>query len=357
MGLEHLRIDGVRCLSEVVLDLHPRRNYLWGPNGAGKTSCLEAIYMLARGRSFRLRQTARLIQHGRERLSIFGIVRRGDDDPSHRLGIEFAEGRLNSRIDGEPAASQAEMLRLLPVHVIDPRLHHLIEAGPSERRRYLDAGVFHVEHEFLRGWRHYRRVLGQRNAALKGRASNAELDAWTEPFVRAAAAVDAARSDYVEALRVIAADEARALIGHEIRIDYRPGWGRDMDLREALGACRDRDRGLGFTQVGPHRADLRLEFDRGGVRETASRGQQKLVAAALVIAQVRLFEGRTGRRSTVLVDDASAELDHAAQGRLKGALDSLESQQILTGLSVEALGPDAGYPVFHVEQGKVLPVV
>lgn len=352
MSLEHLRIDAVRCLSGVSLDLHAERNYLWGSNGAGKTSFLEAIYLLARGRSFRLRQTTRLVRHGSDGLFVFGRVRDAKG-LTHRLGMTFGQGHLAAQLDGEAVKSQAEMLRLLPVHVIDPRLHQLIEAGPSERRRYIDGGVFHVEQQFLADWRHYRRVLGQRNAALKSGVAPAELALWTEPFIAAALAVHQARQAYTGALAEIAADVGKALVGHEVLLEYRPGWRRGISLAEALQEHLDRDRAIGFTQVGPHRADLRLEFDSGGIREMASRGQQKLVAAALVIAQVRLFEERTGQQSTVLVDDASAELDEAAQARLKESLDSLNSQQVLTGLSIEALRPDAGYPVFHVEQGRV----
>jgi DNA replication and repair protein RecF len=356
MSLEHLRIDAVRCLCDVALDLDPRRNYLWGANGAGKTSFLESIYLLARGRSYRLRQTSRLVRHDTSELTVFGRVRDGDGQ-THRLGMRFGPEGLSAQLNGERVGSQAEMLRLLPVHVIDPRLHQLIEAGPSERRRYIDAGVFHVEHQFLADWRHYRRVLGQRNAALKRGVSAAELNLWKEPFLEAASTVDAARSAYIDALARIAAEQGRTLVGHEVRLEYRRGWRRGISLAEALDEHLERDRTIGFTQVGPHRADLKLEFDSGGVRETASRGQQKLVAAALVIAQVQLFEERTGQRSTVLVDDASAELDLAAQSRLRQALDRLNSQQILTGLSIDTLQPEAGFPVFHVEQGKVDPML
>lgn len=356
MPLQHLRIDGVRCLREVAVDLDAHRNYLFGPNGAGKTSFLEAIYLLGRGRSFRLRQTARLVRHDRDRLSVFGIAVDGAGR-ERRLGVEFGGGRLVSRLDGEAAESQAEMLRVLPVHVLDPRLHQLIEAGPSERRRYIDTGVFHVEHRFLADWRAYRRALGQRNAALKAGASAAELELWTEALVAAGEAVHAARAGYVGTLGAIAAALGQDLVGHGLRLDYRPGWRRGIDLAGALRESRDRDKAAGFTQVGPHRADLRLDFDSGGVRETASRGQQKLVAAALVIAQVRVFERQTGRQSTVLVDDAAAELDQAAQGRLLEALDGLESQLVLTGLSLDALRPEPGVPVFHVEQGRVRSVL
>lgn len=356
MSLTHLRVQGVRCLRDVEMDLDERRNYIWGPNGAGKTSCLEAIYLLGRGRSFRTRQTRRLIRHGEDKLSVFGIVA----DPAgreHRIGLECGSGGVHSQLDGRPPGGQAELLRLLPVHVIDPRLHQLVEAGPSERRRYIDTGVFHVEHRFLALWRHYRQVLGQRNAALKAQVPGAELAVWTRPLIDAGVAVHEARAGYVGALAEIAGAEAERLVGHTVRLSYRPGWRRGIGLDEALAESLERDRASGFTQVGPHRADLRLDFDRGGIRETASRGQQKLVAAALVIAQVRLFERRTGQRSVVLVDDASAELDEAAQGRLMASLDGLESQQILTGLSLTALQPQPGFPVFHVEQGKVRSVL
>ncbi|MGW8367913.1 MAG: hypothetical protein ACWGPN_04455 [Gammaproteobacteria bacterium] len=138
---------------------------------------------------------------------------------------------------------------------------------------------------------------------------------------------------------------------------YRPGWRQGVDFAEALNESVERDRADGFTHIGPHRADLKLEFGAGEVRETASRGQQKLVAAALVIAQVMLFEELTEQPSTVLVDDASAELDQSAQERLRLELDRLVSQLILTGLSRESLDADPGFPLFHVEQGRVEPVL
>jgi DNA replication and repair protein RecF len=169
--------------------------------------------------------------------------------------------------------------------------------------------------------------------------------------------VHEARSAYVAGLKSIAAELGRRLVGMDVHLEYRRGWRQDLELAEALEGARIRDRATGFTQVGPHRADLQLEFSSGGVRETASRGQQKLVAAALVLAQVRLFENRTGRSSTLLLDDASAELDAGAQSRLGEALAELKSQQVLTGLSLESLQPKPGFPVFHVERGRVQAVL
>src|SRR5690606_35194803 len=147
MPLERLRVDALRCLRDIDCTLHPERNYFFGPNGAGKTSLLEAVYLLGRGRSFRTRQTRRLVQHGRDGLSVYGELRLGTE--SRRLGVSYNAGALEFRIDRKPAASVTEIARLMRVDVIDPSVHKLIEGGPSERRRYVDWGVFHVEQDYL----------------------------------------------------------------------------------------------------------------------------------------------------------------------------------------------------------------
>ena len=111
------------------------------------------------------------------------------------------------------------------------------------------------------------------------------------------------------------------------------------------------------TSVGPHRADLVLRMNDRRVREEVSRGQQKLLAAALVLAQTELFVATCGNDSVLLVDDPAAELDERSLGRLLRVLDTLPTQKILTGLSKAMLPPDQGAPVFHVEQGKITKVV
>lgn len=355
MAIGRLRIEALRCLSRVDVVLNARRNYLVGPNGAGKTSFLEGIYVLGRGRSFRTRQSSRLIQHGQDAFSVFGEIE--SDASKHRLGVRCRRGKLEIKIDGDGSLGMAGLARLLPVYVLDPRLHDLVEAGPSERRRYLDSGVFHVEHDYLTSWRTYRRVLGQRNAALKGSGRRQEVGVWRDAFVAAGEAIDRARSAYVAELADLVAASAERLLGQPLYIEYRSGWRRGLNLSEALEESWGRDQTTGFTQVGPHRGDLKIKLDSGEARDATSRGQQKLLAAALVLGQVRLFEAERHTGGTVLVDDPVAELDRDSLTRLLVELDGLDSQLVLTGLETAGLAPPAGFPVFHVEQGRVWPVL
>lgn len=352
MPLERLRVEDLRCIGQAELQFHEQRNYIYGANGAGKTSLLEAIYLLGRGRSFRTRQNKRLIAHGRPALSVYGeTVHAGN---LHRLGVRLSDAGLETRLDGANAGGIAAMARHLPAHVIEPNTHQLIEGGPSKRRRFLDWGVFHVEHGFLEAWRRYRRVLGQRNAALK---RGLETRSWDEPFIEAGNAVHSARQRYFDSLQGAVTAIGEQLTGRAVSLGYRSGWLAAATLAEALDRSRNRDRQLGATQVGPHRADLRIMLDERGVREEASRGQQKLVAAALVLGQVQVFAGAEGYGGVLLVDDPAAELDPGAFSSLMAVLETLPAQLILTGLSQAVLPPGTGFPVFHVEQGTVSIVV
>ncbi|MCY3731197.1 MAG: DNA replication/repair protein RecF [Rhodospirillaceae bacterium] len=346
MPLNRVSIESFRCLTRVELALHPERTYLFGPNGAGKTSLLEAVHVLGRGRSFRTRHTRRLIQHQRSGFSVFGEVRA--EGAVHRLGVGCRATGLELRLNGAPAPGTAAMARLLPVHVIEPNSHSLIEGSPGDRRRFLDWGVFHVEQSYLAAWRGYRRALSQRNAALK---CGEGVGSWDAGFVEAGTAVDRARRRYVEALGYAAAGLGEALLGQPLAVSYRAGWPQGMSLTEALAGSADRERAWGTTQVGPHRADLVIRLDARGVRDDVSRGQQKLIAAGLILAQTRVFAAGRGHGGVLLVDDPAAELDERALAGLISVLDELPVQQVITGLSQAALPAAPAYPVFHVEPG------
>jgi DNA replication and repair protein RecF len=346
-----VRITRLRCLGEVELALHARRNYIYGPNGAGKTSLLEGVFVLGRGRSFRTRQMRRLVQHGADGFAVFGEV--AAEGVTRRLGVAYRAGRLEKKVDGESATGMAELAELLPVHAIDPSMHALVEGGPSERRRFLDWGVFHVEPPYLEIWKRYRRVLSQRNAALKRAVGGAELRPWSSAVVEAGLAVDASRSGFLARLAPHVADFGRRLLDRPLTLEYRRGWAAELDLAEALSAAEAHDRQHGSTEPGPHRADVVLKIDERRVQDEASRGQQKLTAAALILAQVAVESADRPLRSVLVVDDPAAELDAGALDRLLAAMAGLPAQLIFTALTPEHLPPEPGYPVFHVERGEV----
>lgn len=347
MSLASLSVSGVRCLDAASLSFGPGLNLIHGSNGSGKTSILESVFLLGRGRSFRTRHTDHLIARGRPSLTVFGQT----VDPAHRIGFQYQRDEsYTARLDGEDVRSLAELPGAFFVEVIDPEVHRLVEGAPGERRRWLDWGVFHVEHNFLESWLRFSRALRQRNAALK---SGADARPWDAEIAFHGERVAAQRGQWFEAVRPHLVATIQRLSGLDVEVHYQRGWAQDRPLAEALAEGLERDRSRGSTLTGPQRADVQLRVGGKAARESLSRGQQKLVASAMVLALLqRLREGQ-GTPPTLLLDDPAAELDSARLGSLVALVGELDCQLIIT-----SLDPDLrifGRPehMFHVEQGSV----
>jgi DNA replication and repair protein RecF len=307
MSLRRMQVTDFRCLHQGDIEFDSQFTLISGPNASGKTSLLEAIYVLGRGRSFRTRRLQHLIRTGAERLIVFGET----EDAGRRvtLGVEASAQGVRARLGGDRVASLAELTTALPVQIIDPEVHRLIEEGPSRRRRFMDWGVFHVEPSFVGHWQKYHQVLRQRNAALRSDKPRQVVSAWDAELLRYAALVTAARVRYVELLNPIARQVAANLLGMEIQLTYRTGWLRELDFPQALERSWRQDQELGSTQVGPQRAELTIKLDGLLARDRISRGQQKLLAAVLLISQIKLFKEDASVRPMLLLDDPAAELD------------------------------------------------
>ena len=349
MSLAELRVENLRCIESAALEFAPELNVIAGENGAGKTSILEAIFLLGRGRSFRTRTNERLIRHGQAALTVFGRTR---DGPAKAAGVEVSREGTRARINGQSVHTLLELSSVLPVQAIDPEIHKLIEQGPERRRRWLDWLVFHVEPSFASQWARYQRALKQRNAALKTGAF--DVSVWDPVLIEAGHSISTARQAALGRLRPYLERLFTAFSDLSVDVGFHAGWAADRTLEEQLRANIERDRDRGLTHSGPHRADVDLRMKGRVAREVLSRGQQKLTAVAMIVAQLQLLRAELGMRATLLLDDPAAELDAKNLGRLFDELAALESQMIATSLTPETALFQAPKATFHVEQGRVI---
>ncbi len=345
-----LEIEKLRSLRSAELEFGPGLNLIYGCNGAGKTSLLEAIFLLGRGRSFRTRSNERLIASGDPWARVVGRVESAGRQDLIGIELSRAEG-IRARLSGRAPESLAELATAFPVQVIDPDVHKLIEEGSTRRRRWLDWGVFHVEPSFAIEWTRYQRALKQRNAAL--RDGDLRTEVWDLELDRSGQALTQARERVVEALAPRWSELCERLTSLELTMQFYRGWDAERPLIEALRDNVNRDRERGMTTVGPHRADLRLRCRGRLAREVLSRGQQKLGAVALTLAQLQWLKTDHGVVPTLLLDDPAAELDEGRLAGFIGEVQSLEAQLVVTSLSREATPLGQPERLFHVEQGRV----
>ncbi len=352
MPIAELQVDRLRCLDQLKIEPHPELNIIAGANGAGKTSLLEAIYLLGRGRSFRSPRPAAVVQTGAPTATLFCRLS-GKEEPDPRLGISIGRQKTEIHINAKPGGSVADLVSALPVLLIDSEVHQLIQGGPSERRRFLDWGVFHVKHDFRRAWRTYRRALQQRNAALKQGQNRSAVEVWNPDLIAAALVVDSCRREYLDALKPHLLETIADFLNLPAGFTLRSGWPQEADLAAALHEGYPRDSALGSTQLGPHRAELVISVDGHPARHRLSRGQQKLCAAALILAQSRFVLDESQQGMTLLVDEPAAELDDVHLRRLLAGVRASSAQVFITALDPDALGLSGDRRVFHVEHGGV----
>ena len=358
MEIRRLEIRNLRCLRDVALEPAPGLNLLTGNNGTGKTSVLEALHLMGYGRSFRGRVRDGLIRSGSEAVEVFAAWQE-DGGAARRAGLRHSGQAWDGRLDGEKLSHLGELCAAFMVVTFEPGSHSLVSGGGEPRRRFVDWGLFHVEPDFLDLWRRHTRALKQRNALLKAGHGGQQLDAWDHELADAGEAVTLRREQYLARLqeRVAAAAAELAPGLGAATLVFQPGWRREeLSLADALLLARDRDRAIGYTSVGPQRADWRLEFAVLPNREPLSRGQGKLAALSCLLAQARDCAERRGDWPVIGLDDLASELDPAHQQRLMTALQQTRAQLFVTGADLpDALARQATRR-FHVEHGAIHPL-
>lgn len=358
MSLIRLNVTDFRNLAAA--KLHPIAtgfNFLYGNNGSGKTSLLEAIYYLSRGRSFRSSAVTRIINHAATQFSLHAQIL-ATNQQAISVGVERQRtGRARIRLAGQEAASLIELAQHTPVLLMNSNCYNLLESGPIFRRKYLDWGAFYLIPTFLTAWKQYERALKQRNAALQQRANKAELIIWSDELIKTALELDQLRTHFTEQLLpVLQQILSELLTVPELKIEYYPGWEKGLPFAEAIAASFDKDRYVGHTHTGPHRADLSMTVKHIPLKDILSRGQQKLFVCAMIVAQGALLQQAIQRKPIYLIDDLPAELDSISRAHLMKLLSQQSVQVFLTAVEQEILA-DAFVSVpakmFHVEHGEI----
>jgi DNA replication and repair protein RecF len=364
MTLKRLFIQDLRNLEGVDIEPSAQVNLIYGENGSGKTSLLEAINLLALGRSFRSHKHKLLINREKQSFTVFGQVHT-DDGSDVPIGISrHLDGEASFKANGVLVPSAADLAAYLPVQVINSDTFLLLEGSPKVRRQFIDWLVFHVEPNFFPAWKAIQRCLKHRNSLLRrDRIDPFELAPWDKELVDLTNKIHEFRAQCMIQFGETFAELLKEFINIDgIALGYYRGWDKEKLYSDVLNDSLERDSRQGYTHSGSHRADLKITVNGSDAAEILSRGQQKLLVCALKIAQGYVFSRITGRKSIYLVDDLPAELDEKHRTLLVHWLDTMRTQVFITGVEPETLLSSwrnkAGITpkMFHVEQGRVTEV-
>jgi DNA replication and repair protein RecF len=330
--------QGLRALKGFELELGSGCNWVVGENGVGKTTVLEALYLLARGRSFRGRRMGPLVGWDAQRAVLEGRLRQGER--AQRRRWDSQGGLEGDRQTGRTL-----------VRLIGDQSFELIEGGPALRRRFVDWNLVQADSRYLDLWGRFRRVAGQRNAWL--RSGGRGVRVWDSTYAALHEAIDQARGRWVDRLQLELDElsgEFPMLSGVQVR--WRSSMGSGRSAVQALEDGLPLDIQRGFSASGPSRGDFVLE--RAGRAWSGSRGENKVFVVLCQIGAGRLLEQDVAVRSSWLVDDLGSDLSRRLSEQGFDLLVRQDGQVVFTALDEPRVGVEqTSVRLFHVEQGKL----
>ena len=355
MRLTQLQIKNFRNLEDTQLTPVQGVNLIVGDNASGKTSLLEAIYYLSHVRSFRTQYVTDLILRQSPYLQLVANIETAENQ-TVPFGIRRSRNKSEIRVNKQPVKRVSDIAAQFPVLAIHPDSYKLITGSPSQRRQYLDWGVFHVEHGFFQAWQRYKKALAQRNASLKSKQKNDVCQLWNNEIHTTAHYIDQLRQQYFDKLSPYFNHLIKQFFGDAIvDIDYKRGWPIDFELIKLLEQNLQKERMKGYTQYGPHRAEITIKVNGQSAQTCISRGQQKLLVALMRLAQAMQFTEATNNSCVLLYDDLPAELDANHRKLILSVLSKMNIQLFLTAIEKQQLDLSAWKikKMFHVEHGQV----
>ena len=388
MYLRRLQLSGFRNYLDLDLTL-PTGNLLFiGANAQGKSNLLEAVYLLASGRSVRASADIELIGWQVEAepqpvARVFGSVeRRAGPIRLEAIVAGASPGPVPARagkrlrVNGIPrrGADFVGQLRAVQFTAEDMAT---ITGSPSERRRFLDSMLSQLDRRYYAASRRYARILQQRNAGLKrirdGQGAVQELAFWDESLVREGAVVVDARARACAKLAPLAASYHRELSGdamEDLEVAYRPRLAGDERLRlESPASAEDfaamltggmhlmrrREIAAGMSLIGPHRDEVEFSINGVSAASYGSRAQVRTATLALRLAEARLLEQDLADPPVLLLDDIVSELD---ERRRRSVLASIADFDQVWFTATDTHGFDAAFletaTVYRVEAGRAV---
>ncbi len=342
MVIQELTLHQFRCFEKRVIPFDGRVVVIQGPNGSGKSSLLEALHYCCYLRSFRTHLNRELITLGNEYFFVqikaqqesTGLV-----DTIH-IGFSQADGKIVKWND-KAVQSYKEIIDQFKVITLVAQDVELVQGEPELRRDFLNYALLLNNPALMTMFKQYRHVLTSRNNLLNQQAGlDDTLYVWTQQLWELTKELQHQRVLYLRQIETIvnallttyfSGQEAALTVSfdykakhHAIDTSFDDFW-QHYQQTYALTE-REWRRSL----FGAHLDDFSITFQDKKARVYASRGQQKLIAFLLKIAQMHQLSESGGERGILLLDDFMTDFDYDRLGKCMAALKDLKFQLFLS---------------------------
>jgi len=366
MFFEEVYLKNFRNYEEEKIILNKNINIFIGENAQGKTNILESLFIMGLGKSFRTNKDSEMIGFEKEFCSVRAVVYDDLEEERNELKIIYKKEGKIVNINGIKASKNIDMIGKAYVVVFSPEDLKIVKEGPESRRIFLDRELCQIKPVYYRNLSKYKKVLKQRNTLLKkGNIDKNLLAAFDEALVEYGLKITEEREKFVKRIKVIS-QEIHSIISEgkeDLEINYETNVGGNINFstkeerrvffEEALKKEFSKDVLRGFTGIGPHKDDLKIEINKVDIRQFGSQGQQRTAALSMKLAEINLIKEETGKKAILLLDDVLSELDAGRQRFLIEAMKDVQVFITATEIENEVLELLPKGWVFKVKEGNV----
>ena len=302
-------------------------NIIYGLNGSGKTNIVEAIYMLALTKSFRINNDKIMIKKGKIKAKIKGNVLKNNDD--NEFGVEISNDGKIVTINGEKKDKISDYVSRINVILFNPSDTRLIDDAPSERRKMLNIEISQIYKEYLVVLTNYQRILKQRNFYIRGMYINGSytseyLDILTKKLVEYGKVISKYRQDFIDNINKYVTSNYEKIFGSgTLKIRYVSTFKNksEDDLIKRFKDNYQKELSVGKTLEGIHHDDIMFILDNNNLKEWGSEGQRKNAIISFKLAEINVINEIKGYYPILILDDLFSELDKEKITNLLGMLD------------------------------------
>ena len=365
MRVDKLALNGFRNYEWESVNFAPGTNVISGENAQGKTNLLEAVYLLATGRSFRTRFDRELVNFAFSEAELLAEV--FSHERQQTVRIRFCPGTAKKIQVNGVRKTATELSELLNVVLFCPDDLNLIKEGAAVRRRMLDNAISQIRPRYAEFLSEFNRLYEHKTRILKDWREKPSLletlDEFSDGMARASAQLIRYRAAFVSRLNEAAPPIHRDFSGSgeqlelayktvsTVRDPFAPAREIYYDICEHQEAHRQAELDSAQCLTGAHKDDLEIFINGRPARSFASQGQTRTAALSLKLAEREIFLQETGEYPILLLDDVLSELDQKRQEFVLNRIGG--GQTLISCCEDDDISRRTGGKVLFVEQGKI----
>ena len=305
MIIENLKLSGFRNLSFYELVFDKNRNLIHGVNGAGKTTILEAIFLLAFGKSFLNRNKADMVNTRAEefniRLTCVNSFGKNRVSARYHKGFSLSLNEKKTNIFGVNRC-------LYPVFFSSSDYHLYIENIPYTRKM-IDRFIFGMDSLYIRCILEYNRALKQKNILLKTTGNSSELRSWNKVLSELAEKLVGIKMKFIRDLN----REIKNKFDRCLQVVYRPSFNLDNGISggvffEQLQSRQAVELKAQRSLLGPQRDGYDMDLNSRPLKLYSS-GEKKIHLLMIYISFIELCRQVKGEYPVFLLDDFDTAID------------------------------------------------